>query len=216
MHAEALQGPAQGCGIGLVVLGLADNEQRPLPFAQHQELHQGIGQHGAAGQAVQHIAQALAAAQAVVGAAGVEQQAVGQGGRQRTQAGGGGIHHEQAQALVMLGLGGLQQGLGAVDICAGQLELLLQEAPAAVAVDHRQFGALQPGIGGLGDDVGQQRAGGGTVAQVTDAHLQRFRGLALGGGRQGRAQRRGQGQKAGQGKVGRLAHKATPRQMAPA
>ncbi|MOA21599.1 hypothetical protein D3C78_1420990 [compost metagenome] len=102
---------------------------------------------------MQDIAQALAAAQAVVGAAGVEQQAVGQGGRQRAQAGGRGIHHEQAQALFMLGPGGLQQGLGAVDIGAGQLKLLLQEAPGAVAVDNGQFGTLEPGIAGFGDDV---------------------------------------------------------------
>jgi len=114
LHAEALHRPAQGRGVGLVVLGLADDEQRPLPFAQYQKLRQGIGQHGAAGQAMQHIAQALAAAQAVVGAASVEQQAIGQGSRQCAQAGGRRVHHEQPQALVMLGLGGLQQGLGAV------------------------------------------------------------------------------------------------------
>jgi hypothetical protein len=78
LHAKALGRAAQGGGVGLIVLGLADDQQRPLPFAQHQELRQGIGQHGPARQAVQHIAQALGAAQAVVGAAGVEQQAVGQ------------------------------------------------------------------------------------------------------------------------------------------
>jgi hypothetical protein len=104
--------PAQGSGVRLIVLGLADHQQCPLPFAQHQELRQGIGQHGPARQAVQDIAQALAAAQAVVGAAGVEQQAVGQGGRQRAQAGGRGIHHEQAQALFMLGLAACSRASG--------------------------------------------------------------------------------------------------------
>ncbi|MCY1443244.1 hypothetical protein D9M71_596470 [compost metagenome] len=106
----------------------------------------------------------------------------------------------------MLGPGGLQQGLGAVDIGAGQLKLLLQEAPGAVAVDNGQFGTLEPGIAGFGDDVGQQRASGGAIAQVADAYVQRGCGLALSGGRLGRSQRCGQGQQAGQGKVGRLAH----------
>ncbi|MNT61026.1 hypothetical protein D3C72_1986410 [compost metagenome] len=116
----------------------------------------------------------------------------------------------------MLGFGGLQQGFGAVDAGIGQVEFLPEKTPAAVAVDNRQFGALQPGIGGLGKDVGQQRAGIGAIAEVADAHLQRFRGLGLRGGRRACRKRRGQGQQAGQGKVGRLAHKATPRQMAPA
>jgi len=154
---------------------------------------------------VQHVAQALAAAQAVVGAAGVEQQAVGQGRRQLAQAGRRGIHHEQPQALVVLGPGGLQQRLGAVDAGAVELELLLEKAPGAVAVDNRQLGALQPGVGGLGDDVGQQRAGIGAIAQIADAHLQGFlAGLA---GAQGQ-QERGQGQQASRDKRGRLVHKA--------
>ncbi|MNH01857.1 hypothetical protein D3C79_610810 [compost metagenome] len=209
LQAEALRGPAQGGGVGPVVLGLADHEQGARPFAQHQELRQGIGEHGAAGQAVQHIAQALAAAQAVVGAAGVEQQAVGQGGGQCAQAARRGIHHEQAQALLMLGLGGLQQGLGVVDSGVAQAERLLEKTPGAVAVDDGQFGALQPCVGGLGNDVGQQRAGIGAIAQVADAHLQRrLCGLAARGRREQRTQRCGQHQQAGQGKVGRLAHKS--------
>nr|ABR57218.1 hypothetical protein [Pseudomonas putida] len=206
LHAKALHRTAQGGGIGMVVFGLAHHQQRPLPLAQHQKLHQRIGQHGPPRQAVQHIAQALAAAQAVVGAAGVEQQAVGQRGRQSAQAGGRGIHHKQPQALVVLCLCRLQQRLGAVDRGVAQLELLLQEAPGAVTVDNRQLGTLPPGVGGLRNDIGQQRAGVRPIAQVADAHLQWCCGLALSGGRQWRRQRRGQGQQAGQGKVGRLAH----------
>jgi len=50
-------------------------------------------------------------------------------------------------------------------------ERLLEKTPRAVAVDNRQLGALQPRVGGLGDDVGQQRARVGAIAQVADAHL---------------------------------------------
>jgi len=116
----------------------------------------------------------------------------------------------------MLGLGSLQQGFGAFDRGIGQGEFLFEKTPAAVAVDKRQFGALQPGIGGFGNDVGQQRAGVGALAEIADAHLQRFPARGLRGGCRACRKRRGQGQQAGHGKVGRQAHKATPRQMAPA
>ncbi|MNF52034.1 hypothetical protein D3C84_333710 [compost metagenome] len=205
LQAEALGGAAQGGGIGLIVRRRADNQQRPLPFAQHQKLRQRIGEHRPARQGVQHVRQAIGGAQAVIGTAGVEQQTVGQCRTQLAQAGRGGIHHKQAQALFMLHLCRFEQGLGAVDAGADQAVAVVEKTPGAVAVGDRQFGAAQPGIGGLGDDVRQQRAGVGAITQVADPHLQgRIGGLALGGQAGGAGNR----QQIDQGVRGKLAHKA--------
>jgi hypothetical protein len=56
-----------------------------------------------------------------------------------------------------------------------QFELLLEEAPGAVAVDDRQLGATAAGVQRFGDDVGQQRPAWRQMCQVADAHLQLVR-----------------------------------------
>ncbi len=161
LQAKALGTAAQGGGIGLIVGRRADDQQRPLPFAQHQKLRQRIGEHRPARQGMQHVRQAIGGAQAVIGATGVEQQTVGQCCTQLAQAGRGGIHHKQAQALFMLRLCRFEQGLGAVDIGADQVVAVVEKTPGAVAVGDRQFGAAQPGIGGLGMTLDSNGPGSG-------------------------------------------------------
>ena len=170
--AEAFRGAFERVGVGDVVLGGTCNQQPARPFAHGEKLRQGIGQHGAAGQGVQHVAQALLAAQAVVGAAGVEQQAVRQALAELAQGIGWGVDHEQADAGLVLALGRGEQLVSLIAFGALQLELLLEEAPGAVAVGDGQLGATTPGVEWFGNDVGQQRPARRQVRQVADAHLQ--------------------------------------------
>jgi len=203
-HAEAFGGAAQSGGVGLVILGGADDQQRFLPFTDDQELRQRIGEHRPAGQRMQHVAQAVGAAQAVIRAAGIEQQAVRQRGAELAKARGGGVDHEQTQALGMLGLGGGEQGVRRINRGGRQAVALVEKGAGAVAVDDRQFGAALPGVGRFGNHIRQQRARIGPITQVADLHLQGLGGLA-GGGHPGCASNR---QQIDHGVRGELAHKA--------
>ena len=183
--AEAFGGALECVGVGNVVLGAAGHQQPARPFAHGEKLRQGIGEHGAAGQGVQHIVQALALAQAVVGAAGIEQQAVGQRLAELAQGCCRRIDHEQAQALCVQFMGCSQQVVVVAAFGYVELVTVVEKTPSAVAVDNRQLGPAQAGIGRLGDDVGQHRAGCRGVTQVADAHLQ---GVGCRAGQAGRCQ----------------------------